>query len=439
MWSILASLFLVVDASNVSESWYKTLTPSDNNDLCIDVPGGYAYNGNSLWLWSCSGMASQIWVFDNWQVRYGADENYCLDAGDMGNGQQLFLWECNGYPQQTWAYDADAARVYLADTATCLDYYTSWDWDGQPLHVWDCNGYDSQYWSLWDSDAPWSPSPSPPSPSPAGGCDDCDCSWTHGGTDCGGDDGSHCWSCCCSGGPSPSPPPSPYPTPPSGAAFCPSDDDFQTDYGSPQFSGGGWTITGGARVSSRASFNLLGGYVEFDMDVSGAHGGVNQNLYVVAPDGDNCGKDCYCDAQCPSGKCCMELDFLETNGNCAWATTWHTQVDGGAVCDGDGCQYEGGAANQFHVHVDFSDDGWMTVIVNGQSVDAGSLSPAPSGQDASAIVNIAQTRGFVLESSQWTGWVPGSCSTGEMSSSQFSISNVRVQGSVVKGPQPQGC
>merc|ERR1711991_600458 len=33
----------------------------------------------------------------------------------------------------------------------------------------------------------------------------CDCSWTHGGTTCGVNDGSHCWSVCCGKTPSPAP------------------------------------------------------------------------------------------------------------------------------------------------------------------------------------------------------------------------------------------
>jgi len=42
---------------------------------------------------------------------------------------------------------------------------------------------------------------------------DCDCSWAHGGSSCGGDDGSHCWSICCGSGPAPTPAPAPAPTP----------------------------------------------------------------------------------------------------------------------------------------------------------------------------------------------------------------------------------
>ena len=48
----------------------------------------------------------------------------------------------------------------------------------------------------------------------------------------------------------------------------------------------GWTIHGGARVGSKASFNLLGGYIEWDMDTTGAQTGVNNNFYVTSPDQD---------------------------------------------------------------------------------------------------------------------------------------------------------
>merc|ERR1711933_170212 len=112
-----------------------------------------------------------------------------------------------------------------------------------------------------------------------GGCD-CDCSWASGST-CGNDDGSCCFGCCC-GSPGPSPP-SP-PTPGGGATYCPNPaSDFTADYGSPQWSDSGWTIHGGARASSRASYNLAGGFVEFDMDLGGAHGGVNNNFYITFP------------------------------------------------------------------------------------------------------------------------------------------------------------
>jgi len=140
-------------AAASGESWWKTLTPMQDTMLCIDVPGGVPRNGLMLWLWECNGSENQRWVFDNYQIRFGADESMCIDAGEMWNGKQLFMWECNGSPQQTWGYEEDASRVYLANTATCLDYYGDWESSGQPLHVWDCNGAENQWWGVWNVDS----------------------------------------------------------------------------------------------------------------------------------------------------------------------------------------------------------------------------------------------------------------------------------------------
>jgi len=156
-----ASIVLSAVAVANGQEWYKTITPEENQDLCLDAPGGIAYNGNSLWLWECNGMASQTWAVDNNQIRYAADESYCIDSGDMGAGTQLFLWECNGLPQQSWSYDSDAMRMYIDSSATCLDYSEDHANNGQAFHIWDCNGLANQEWHLWDSAGP-EPTPEPP-------------------------------------------------------------------------------------------------------------------------------------------------------------------------------------------------------------------------------------------------------------------------------------
>ena len=64
-----------------SPTYYKTITPQSNTDLCLDLPGD-------------SGQESQPWVFDNWQIRFGADVSECLDAKSMQDGIQSMLWSC---------------------------------------------------------------------------------------------------------------------------------------------------------------------------------------------------------------------------------------------------------------------------------------------------------------------------------------------------------
>ena len=96
--------------------------------------------------------------------------------------------------------------------------------------------------------------------------------------------------------PSPSPPPPTPPPSPSGATlFCPNNNDWSIEYGSANLQDGGWSITGGARVRSKASFNLLGGYIEFDMNTAGAKTGVNNNFYITSPTRQNFPQ--YCDIQ----------------------------------------------------------------------------------------------------------------------------------------------
>merc|ERR1719162_2099860 len=85
----------------------------------------------------------------------------------MSDGVQLMLWECNGNDQQTWGYDSDYSKVYISNTATCLDFWEDQQYNGQWVHTWGCNELSSQEWTLWDTSAPSGPLPSPPGPTPA--------------------------------------------------------------------------------------------------------------------------------------------------------------------------------------------------------------------------------------------------------------------------------
>jgi len=166
----------------------------------------------------------------------------------------------------------------------------------------------------------------------------------------------------------PAPPTPPAPSPPGVAEYCPKaaelrvDFDAQTGAGTPDSPSGsvelrdqGWTTTGLARVSSRGVWNLLDGWIAFDMDLSqtivglqtGSMQGPNPNLYIVFPQtgsGDYDGRPRtiasaatqYCDGQgefssqpqTPANlipnSFCPEMDIIETNSKLAFATTWHS-------------------------------------------------------------------------------------------------------------------
>jgi len=265
---------------------------------------------------------------------------------------------------------------------------------------------------------------------------------------------SNCGSCggtWCPDGPPPTPAPTPPPGPPTPAPpapegltlYCPTAADMNFEYGNIKWAHGGWEITGNSRISSKTSFNLLGGYIEFDMDTTKAHAAVNTNIYTVSMEGDNCGKDCYCDIQDNGSPVCMELDITENNGNCKFASTWHT-VPGfnGGGCDAGGCAHDGNLpGGPFHMKSTWAEDGnWLTYL-NDQPLYPNNYEKDVSAKDKQIVKDTMNSRGAAIESSQWTGWVPGDgCpGGGDLSSSFFSVSNLRILGKVHHGPEPTKC
>lgn len=233
-------------------------------------------------------------------------------------------------------------------------------------------------------------------------------------------------------------------------SYCPAEQDMNLEYGEVTYhqNDAGWTMNGDGRISSKTSWNLLGGSIEFDMDTTGVADEVNTNLYTTSPPHPNCGKDCYCDIQeNPSVPSCMELDLIEANGNCAMATTIHTFATDGKPnnpdCDRWGC---GSTAKlpgtTFHIKTEFGADGTTTVYLNGNPNNQ--YNTQPSAASNQKVVDTMNSLGAVIESSQWFGWAPAEdqCPKGDISGlnhSRVTISNLVVRGSVVQGPTPQLC
>ena len=155
--------------------------------------------------------------------------------------------------------------------------------------------------------------------------------WCSSEANCGSCGGEWC-------GDSPSPSPSP-PTPPPGdlKLYCPTADDLTIAYCDdgpnhdmpcPSLTDGGWTVNGGGGAATKSAFNLLGGYVEYDIDLSNVDSGVNANIYTISPasfSGSYFNKTLdYCDGAATGSDWCMELDWIEANGHCGGAATIHT-------------------------------------------------------------------------------------------------------------------
>lgn len=231
--------------------------------------------------------------------------------------------------------------------------------------------------------------------------------------------------------------------------YCPSAGDLMVAYGSADLHDGGWTIHGGGGAATKTAFNLIGGYVEYDMDVTGSQTGVIPNIYSVSPSGLGGGgftddASQYCDDG-GSRPYCMEIDWIEANGNCGGATTIHTSPGtGDDGCTSWGCrtEYNINSGGKFHMKVMYDGSGKMSLESDG--VQWGDFNDDPDGHGAWGAIKDQYTQnGAVIYSSQWTGdWVPAAfCGggPGNLDGSSFSISNLRISGSVVQGPEPTKC
>ena len=161
--------------------------------------------------------------------------------------------------------------------------------------------------------------------------------------------------------------------------FCPAQKDFEggaskglvfsTD---PSTGTLGWTMTGSGGVHGKQTFDLLGGWVEFEIDTTHAQLGVNNNFYTSSPEPSVFPK--YCDIQTNDSPVCMEMDIMENNGNCMSQVTWHTWANKDGDCDQNGCAGlvdQQGSKGVRMVRTEFTEDGWMTVWYNGKKVEVG--------------------------------------------------------------------
>lgn len=218
--------------------------------------------------------------------------------------------------------------------------------------------------------------------------------------------------------------------------YCLTQSDFDSG-GNIQWTNEGFSMTGSGGVHGKHAFNLLGGYVQFEIDTSNAQGGVNNNFYTSSPDQSYFPS--YCDIQQNSSPQCMEMDIVENNGNCLAQTTWHTWPNHNGDCDEGGCWAQQYISGKRTMKAAFSSDGWMTTTTNGQRIYI--TNPTPSNNAKNYIAQQMAAKGVQFHSTQWVGWVPaGNCPDSKnVDASTFSVSNVIVSGTLVQGSGATKC
>jgi len=230
------------------------------------------------------------------------------------------------------------------------------------------------------------------------------------------------------------------------ATYCPQAGDLTVAFGGGvQLYNQGWVVAGLGAAATKASYNLLGGSVDYDVNFDSVPTGVNANIYTISPSlwGGSFSQNNYCDGSKTGSDWCVEVDWVESNGNCGGQTTLHTVQGQGGGCNADGCanSYQYFGTSSYHMHISYGLDGTWTTVRNGQVIGPYQMSPVPSSSDFGTLASQYRSQGAVIYSSQWVGWVPVSqCGTsGDINNAKFSISNLVINGTVVQGPTPSGC
>jgi len=191
----------------------------------------------------------------------------------------------------------------------------------------------------------------------------------------------------------------------------------------------GWTINGSGRVVTNNMWNLIGGAISFDMDLSQVAPGFNANLYLIAPQG-TWDTSQYCDASGHNAPLCQETDFVETNGNCGGQTAYH-DLSGG---DDTPILFQFTHTGLVHFDIHFAADGTSFTIKGTQGGSYFINKRVP--------ISPSSISNAVIASSLWSGWTPPvSCQVNAAAAagSVYTLSNLQVYGQVVSGPVPSSC
>ena len=239
------------------------------------------------------------------------------------------------------------------------------------------------------------------------------------------------------------------------------------------------------RVISYDSYNLLGGSISYNIDLSQNKDDINASGYLIFPKGIFNETNYYCDGSGYS-PICFETDLSETNGRNAIATTWHSIIDNepyyypnpcmkgknNCACDQNGCAkksyfsqswFDKGECTikgvldasiintqyPFTVYTQFTKSGEMTTwyMQKGSSIEAfnnktsfnndDNKEQKPLKGDQEALKNQMNNYGAVLVFSLWQAWSPlqnfcKAAPKGSILDSQYTISNIKVNGVIVQ-------
>ncbi|EAU85093.1 macrofage activating glycoprotein [Coprinopsis cinerea okayama7 len=145
----LAAFSTIVEAQLPEYTGELLLRPSINDNKCLTASA--LHDGAPVVISTCTGAASQKWVFTGNNGLVQTANNMCLDVTDGVNadGTKLQVWTCSpGNPNQNWWYDKWSNTLSWTDRWRCLDVTDGIQDDGNQVQVWGCwDKNPNQIWS----------------------------------------------------------------------------------------------------------------------------------------------------------------------------------------------------------------------------------------------------------------------------------------------------
>lgn len=119
---------------------------------CLDIDGNGTANFTKVELWDCDGAGGQQWREESDGALYNPQSGRCLDdpSGDTANGTTLQIYDCNGLWTQQWALaGAPTSSIFgPGTTGECVDDNTNTPTNGNTVQLWTCNGAEGQQWAM---------------------------------------------------------------------------------------------------------------------------------------------------------------------------------------------------------------------------------------------------------------------------------------------------
>ena len=132
------------DDKGSSDSYVSLV--NKNSGKCLDVAGGWTFNGTNVQSYDCNNTGAQKWFYEaaTGFIRSRLNRNKCLDnGGQFYNNGKLVLWSCQNSDNMRWDMTGNSLRPRKAPNMTVHAFGTG---NSSNVGMWSYQGKAEQQW-----------------------------------------------------------------------------------------------------------------------------------------------------------------------------------------------------------------------------------------------------------------------------------------------------